>query len=181
MPAPISPLQDKESFSKLFSHTHLIIFRFIYGLYGGPVEEIEDLTSEVYMRAWRGRGEFFGDDQSALNWLFTIARHLVIDKYRKKQNHPAEIIQSMDELDIDAIYDSKQLSPEERVIRREQYLHLWKTLQFLPFERREMLVLRYMVGWQVKQIATFLEMEENTVSVYIHRSVEQIRRDWAIP
>jgi DNA-binding NarL/FixJ family response regulator len=35
-----------------------------------------------------------------------------------------------------------------------------------------------MLGWQVKQIAEILDMEENTVSVYIHRSLEQIRRNW---
>ena len=47
MLASRSPLQDSESFSDLFAHTHLIIFRFIYGLHGGPLEEVEDLTSDT--------------------------------------------------------------------------------------------------------------------------------------
>jgi hypothetical protein len=35
------PLQDTESFSDLFSRTQIIVFRFIYGLLGGPLEEVE--------------------------------------------------------------------------------------------------------------------------------------------
>jgi RNA polymerase sigma factor (sigma-70 family) len=64
------------------------------------------------------------------------------------------------------------------VASREQLVHLWKALLGLPYDRREMLVLRYMLGWQVKQIAELLDMEENTVSVYIRRSLVQIRHNW---
>jgi DNA-directed RNA polymerase specialized sigma24 family protein len=41
-----------------------------------------------------------------------------------------------------------------------------------------LLILRYILGWQVKQIAAHLGMVENTASVYLHRAIEQIRRDW---
>lgn len=178
MPASQPPLLDKESFSSLYSHTYLIIYRFIYGIHGGPNEEVEDITCETFLHAWKGRSRFTGDDQDALRWLFTIARHLVIDAHRKKKTHLDETIDSFDDLDFESGLLSTKLTPEEITVNNEQYAKLWSLLQNLTIEKREMLVLRYMVGWQVKQIAEYLEMEENTISVYIHRSLDQIRLDW---
>lgn len=172
-------LQDAESFSNLFIRTQLVIFRFIYGLHGGPLQEVEDLTCDTYLRAWKGRKNFSGDDHDALCWLFTIARHLVIDAHRRKVTHPDDSSERLDDITLASMFLSTQQTPEEQASLREQIAHLWKLLQAMPVDRREMLVLRYMLGWQVKQIASFLRMEENTVSVYLRRSLEQIRRDWS--
>jgi RNA polymerase sigma-70 factor (ECF subfamily) len=173
-----SPLQDSESFSNLFARTQLKIFRFIYGLHGGPLQEVEDLTSDTYSRAWKGRRQFSGNEQDALCWLFTIARHLVIDAQRKKKNKSSNVCERLDDVTLDSMFRSTDLAPEEQVANREQFNHLWNVMQALPDDRREMLVLRYILGWQVKQIADHLDMEENTVSVYIRRSLELIRRNW---
>jgi RNA polymerase sigma factor (sigma-70 family) len=48
----------------------------------------------------------------------------------------------------------------------------------LSEEIREMLVLRYMLGWQIKQVAEHLEMSENNVSVTIRRTLQRLQRDW---
>ena len=88
MRASQPPLQDPEAFSNLYTRTQIIIFRFIYGMHGGPIEEVEDLTCDTFIRAWKGRAHFFGDDHDALCWLFTIAHHLVIDAHRQRKAHP---------------------------------------------------------------------------------------------
>jgi RNA polymerase sigma-70 factor (ECF subfamily) len=177
MQASQPPLQDPETFSNLYASTQIIIFRFIYGMHGGPVEEVEDLTCDTYMRAWKGRGRFLGDDHDALSWLFTIARRLVIDAHRRRKSHPDNTTLRLDDSEFDSIFISSQASPEEHATNREQFKHLWQVLQNLPDDKREMLVLRYMLGWKVKQIAEYLQKEENTVSVYIRRSLEQIRHN----
>ena len=79
---------------------------------------------------------------------------------------------------LDEMFPSSIYSPEEQVSNREQFAHLWKLLHDQPDDRREMLVMRYMLNWQIKEIAKFLEMEDNTVSVYIRRTLEQIRQNW---
>jgi RNA polymerase sigma factor (sigma-70 family) len=86
----------------------------------------------------------------------------------------------LDDSEFDSIFISSQASPEEHATNREQFKHLWQVLQNLPDDKREMLVLRYMLGWKVKQIAEYLQKEENTVSVYIRRSLEQIRHNWFV-
>jgi RNA polymerase sigma-70 factor (ECF subfamily) len=180
MQASQPPLQDPETFSNLYAHTQIIIFRFIYGLRGGPIEEVEDLTCDTFIRAWKGRDRFWGDDQDALCWLFTIARRLVIDAHRRKKAHPDDNSVELDDTAINAMFLSTQVSPEEQNSSHEQYKRLWQVLQNLPDDKREVLVLRYMLGWKVNQIAKYLNKEENTVSVYIRRCLEQIRHDWSV-
>jgi RNA polymerase sigma-70 factor (ECF subfamily) len=178
MPDTKPSLLEPESFSDLFNHTHLIIFRYIYGMQGGPREEVEDLTSDTYTRAWKSRSKFIGDDHNALCWLFTIARNLVIDSHRKTKVHPGNSLERINDTFLDDMFPSSIYSPEEQVCNREQFAHLWELLQEQPDERREMLVMRYLLNWQVKEIAKFLGMEDNTVSVYIRRTLEQIRQNW---
>ncbi len=172
------PLQDPQAFSDLYDRTYLNIFRFIYGMHGGPVQEVEDLTCDTYLRAWKGRARFAGDDHDALCWLFTIARRLVIDAHRHQKAHAAESDVQLDETNFEALAGPDQETPEEHASAREQFAHMWHLLHGLPEDKREMLVLRYMLGWKVKEIAVYLRKEENTVSVYIKRCLEQIRQSW---
>lgn len=165
-------ISNVDAFTRLYEETHLKVFRYIYGLSGGPAQEAEDLTAEIYTRAWKTRQTFHGNRQAALGWLLRIARNLAIDQSRRRKVRKVD-----EEFDVELLLDSG-LTPEADVIEREQINHLWQTLNTLTEGVREMLVLRYMLGWQVKQIAEYLEMTENNVSVTIRRTLKNIQRDW---
>jgi RNA polymerase sigma-70 factor (ECF subfamily) len=180
MRANQASLQDPETFRDLYNRTQLIIFRFIYGLHGGPIEEVEDLTCDTYLHAWKGRERFKGNDHDALCWLFTIARHVVIDEHRRRKIHLESKTLSLESERLIEASPSTHGTPEEQTSNREQFAILWQAVQDLPDDKRELLILRYMIGWQVKQIAEYVHKEENTVSVTIRRCLEQIRRDWPV-
>jgi len=168
-----SSIPDSETFTRLYEKTHLSVFRYVYGLSGGSQQEAEDITAETYTRAWKTRQRFNGNDQAALGWLLRIAKNLVIDLSRRRK------VRDVDEVvDIELLVDPNLL-PELDVIAREQVTILWQLLKSLPGETREILVLRYMLGWQVKQVAEHLEMSENNVSVTIRRALQRLQRDWS--
>ena len=177
-------LQEADDFCLLYQSTYVIVFRFIYGLLSGPQEEVEDLTGETFMRAWRKRRTFQGDNRAALSWLFRIARNLVIDQHRRNRSHPVDncVISESDftgwESSDQAWTDVENPGIEDQVTLREQLSTLLTLFQSLPAEQREMIVLRYVVGWPVKQIAQHLEMKENTVSVNLKRILEHLRNQW---
>ena len=165
-------IPNTDAFTRLYEATYLIVFRYLYGLSGGPVQEAEDLTAETYARAWRSRQRFNGDDEAALSWLLHIARNLAIDLSRRRK------VRDVDEsIPIDLLPDLN-LTPESDVITREQVMILWRLLGILPEDAREMLVLRYILGWQVKQVATHFGMSENNVSVTIRRALKSLQRNW---
>ena len=165
-------IPDADVFSRLYEGTYLIVFRYIYGLTGGPLQEVEDLTAETYARAWNARQRFAGDEQAALGWLLQIARNLVIDLSRRRQSREVD-----ENISVELLVDPGQI-PEADVITREQIAIIWKMLGMLNTDVREMLVLRYMLGWQVRQIAKHLGINENTVTVTIKRALKSLQRDW---
>src|SRR5512145_2100959 len=53
----------------------------------------EDLTAVTFEKAWHGRSRFRRDLSAFSTWLFTIARNVAIDYFRKKeQDIPLEAI-----------------------------------------------------------------------------------------
>ncbi len=176
MTGSISPLNDAEAFSQLYTRSHMIVFRFIYGLHGGPNQEVEDLTSETFMRAWNARHRFEGDHDAALSWLLKIARNLVIDTHRRSKSRG--ILQDIDDPSIHLRLSNPDGTPEEITAAKEKFNTLWNLLLSLPAEKREIITLRYILGWPVKRIATHLERNENTISVNLRRILIQLRRDW---
>ncbi len=167
------PLHSAESFSELFNQTDLIVFRYIYGLHGSPQEAVEDLTAETYLRAWRGRARFAGDEQAALRWLLRIARNLVIDSYRREPRSGPRLRKC----DCPISHQKKQ-APEDQVLIAEQIQLLLKALTRLPAQQREMVVLRFVLGWRVKDIAEHLGLVQNTVSVNLQRTLRRLRQNW---
>ncbi len=165
-------LQDAESFCKLYEKNHLVVFRFIYGLQGGPAEEVEDLTAETFMRAWQARRRFEGDEEAALGWLLRIARNLIIDAYRRRKTRGTD--QNIEDFQLPA----NESGPEEQADKREQLRLLWIRIGKLQDEQREIVVLRYLLDWPVYRIAAHLGMLENTVSVTLRRTLIRLRDSW---
>jgi RNA polymerase sigma-70 factor (ECF subfamily) len=164
-----APLHSTEAFNDLYERSHLIVFRYIFGLHGGPREAVEDLTAETYLRAWRARHRFEGDLDAALGWLLQIARNLVIDAHRRYKRHGYS--ESID----DHILPAPEHGPEAQLVLRQALQNLWDVLGELPTQQREIIVLRYMLGWRVKEIAAHLDMLENTVSQNIRRILKRLR------
>lgn len=69
-------------------------------------------------------------------------------------------------------------TPEQTAVLDEQMRFLFRLVADLPEEPREILVLRYLLGWQVKEIAAHIGVTENSVSVTIHRTLARLRGKW---
>jgi len=164
----ISQIASPSNFRDLYELNRLPVFRYIYGLTGGPQDDVEDLTAETFLRAWKARHRFEGGAESATGWLIRIAKRLVIDTYRR--THPATR-----DLAADPPPDP---TPEQTTIADEQRKFLFALLAGLPDEQREIITLRYMLGWRVNDIAIHIGMTENNVSVTIHRTLSKLREKW---
>lgn len=156
----------RASFSALYEQTQLIVFRYIYALHGDPREEVEDIWLETYLRAWKGRYRFVGSEAAALGWLLKIARHLVIDQQRRRKFAATLLTETLPAPPEEA--------PEHCLVMKEELQSLIHRLESLTVQQREMLILRYVVGWRVKQIAHYLKMRENTVSVTLQRVLAKL-------
>jgi RNA polymerase sigma-70 factor (ECF subfamily) len=172
MELPGPPFESPQAFDRLYEQTHLAVYRYIYGLCGGPQEEVEDFTAETFARAWKARRSYTGDPASAQRWLVRIARNLVYDSFRRARNRGED-----SEFNEETTLPARMApGPEEINLAQEQRQKLWQGLQRLPAEPREIIVLRYMLGWQVQEIAAALGVLENTVSQTIRRALQRLRK-----
>ena len=163
-----SPLAAPSAFRNLYERNRLPVFRYVYGLTGGPQEEAEDLTAETFLRAWKARHDFQGDEDRATGWLIRIAKRLVIDRYRRTSQ---ERRSPPDDPPEDP-------TPEQTAVLDEQMNFLFRLVTELSEEPREILVLRYLLGWRVNEIAGHMGITENSVSVTIHRTLSKLREKW---
>lgn len=133
-------------------------------------QEAEDLTSIIFMKViqsieqfdYRGAGSFG-------LWLFRIAHNAVQHHYRQSYRHGTISLDDLPDL------DSGELSPDEALARKEQFLHLRQALQTLAPRRQEIISLRYFGGLRNQEIAQILSLDERTVASHLSRGLDDLK------
>jgi RNA polymerase sigma-70 factor, ECF subfamily len=75
------------AFGELYRRHHLTVYRYIRSRIHHH-ESAEDLTNDVFLRAYKNPGRDTGHEYRA--WLFTIARNLIKDNHRRTTTRPDE-------------------------------------------------------------------------------------------
>jgi len=128
----------------------------------------EDLTAATFEKAWRGRSRFRRDLSAFSTWLFTIARNVGIDYFRKKeQDFPLDSIREQ--------ADPKSL--EETVQRNHDFARLGTLLSQLPEREREVIAFKYGAGLNNREIAQLIRLSASNVGIILYRVVEKLRTE----
>jgi RNA polymerase sigma-70 factor (ECF subfamily) len=170
--ADVPTITNRDVFCQFFEQTQIQVYRYIYGLTGGPPDEVEDLTAESYFRAWSARTSFRGDLKDAQYWIFKIAKHQVIDAYRRRKSAGETVSLEIHEP------PSSEDTPEDQALSHERSVILWGLLQTLPESPLELIVLRYILGWSIGEIAIYTHKNETAVSMAVHRALKQLQQNW---
>jgi RNA polymerase sigma-70 factor (ECF subfamily) len=129
----------------------------------------EDLTATTFEKAWQKRERYRRDLAAFSTWLFTIARRVAIDQYRRPQ---VEV-----ELDQSQLLTTDE-SPEETFQQQADLRHLNLLLSRLAERERELVALKYGAGLTNRAIATLSGLSESNVGVILHRALQSLRAEW---
>ena len=132
----------------------------------GDRHEAEDLTAATFERAWRDRERYRKDIGALTNWLFGIARHVVITHFRQNRQE-----QALTEL-------SKQefsRPTEEETARLQEFEKLAAMLTSLPEREREIFSLKYGAQFTNRSIAKIVGLTETNVGTILNRIVTRLR------
>ncbi len=129
--------------------------------------DAEDVVQEAFLRAFRFLDGFRGG--SGRSWLLSIVRNTCYTWLRQNRVHQQTL--SYDE----AIHDVSKESETEAEREIDQQL-LRKSLERLPVEYREAIVLRDLEGLSYKEIADTASIPIGTVMSRLARGREQLRR-----
>lgn len=144
---------------------------FRYRVGDGPLAE--DLTSETFEKAWRNRARYRRDLSAFSTWLFTIARRVAIDHYRKQRSEiPLD----------DQIHLPADSNTEDAAQQQADFARLSVLLLQLKDRERELVALKYGAGLTNRAIAGLTGLSESNVGVILHRVVRTLRKEWeALP
>lgn len=133
--------------------------------------DTDDLTSQVFLDAFRSLGTFIGDEKAFAAYLFTIARRRTVDAHRRRTRQPVEC------LGWDATDDDRTVSSAEDAALLEDE-HRWATsmLDTLSADQRDVLLLRIFGDLTVEAIATELGKTPGAVKALQRRGLETLRR-----
>ena len=133
-------------------------------------EDAEDVVQESFLRAFSGFEGLRGDDAKA--WLLTIVRNTCLTWLKRNRNAAAMI--GLEE----QVHDPNDPSPdpEEMLLISSDREQVKRALEQLPFEFRDVIVLRELEGFSYKEIATTVGVPLGTVMSRLSRGREWLRR-----
>jgi RNA polymerase sigma-70 factor (ECF subfamily) len=159
---------DAHSFALLYQRHLPALYRYLSSRLASR-EEAEDLTSDVFQRAWRSRGAFSGQG-SMRAWLFAIARRMLADHYRR-----TPIASALEPDTLHSLVDH-ETPPDETVIKDEFAKRVRWLIQQLNQEQQEVLRLRFAAELTYGEIAIAIGKREDAVKKIAYRALETLRR-----
>ncbi len=132
-------------------------------------EIAEDLTAEVFLRFVEGVGTYQDRNVPLLAWLYQIAHARLVDHYRQNQR-----VGTASDL------ESANLSVEDDVdgnlMKSYQKEKVQEALTTLKDDQRQVLLLRFIEGYNLQQTAEALGKTIGAVKVIQHRALQALNR-----
>jgi RNA polymerase sigma-70 factor (ECF subfamily) len=160
---------DSRAFGTLYERYAADIYRFLNAQLPNYVEA-EDLTSDVFLRAWQSLPRYRERGYSFSAYLYKIARNALIDHWRKKKKDGRVV-----DLPLDDLY-GETTDSGDRVIRYQENETLRRALNELKADYRSVLVLRFINGLTILEIASIMGRSEGAIRVLQHRALLAVRR-----
>jgi len=159
---------DTQAFGLLYERYAAGIFRFLCAQLPDQFEA-EDLTSEVFLRAWRSLPRYRERGNPFSAYLFRIARNAVIDYRRKANERRSSSLQQVSEI------PDGRISPVDYVSNLQDHQKLREILDELREPYRIVLVLRLINGFSTSEVAKIMKRSEGAVRVLQHRALNALR------
>ncbi len=158
---------DREAFTRLYDMHFDRIYRYIYVRVYSQAEA-EDLTQDVFIKAYGAIKSYKWRDLPFPAWLFKIAHNRIIDHVRKTSKEKKA---SLDEAGAISSGDPVQMTEQNFEV-----FQLKQALQRLPDAQREVATLRFISELSITEVAVALGKSEGTVKALQFNAVASLRK-----
>lgn len=156
---------DTEAFGTLYDHYFESVYRFV--AFRLPDDVVEDVTAEIFVKVWEKIHTYRVRKKIPFGaWLFRIARHHVVDAYRKHR----DIEQVSDALEDDDHYNRA----ETRIKKQHLLKNVRSAMDKLPQRYKDVLQLSYMANLPNGEVARVLRTSEGSVRTLKHRALRKL-------
>jgi RNA polymerase sigma-70 factor (ECF subfamily) len=159
--------RDSAAFGILYE-THLDrVYRYVYYRVGSTTEA-EDLTEQVFLKAWEAIDRYESRGVPFVAWLYRLAHNLVIDHYRaRRPTMPLEDVGEAEEPGAN-ILDTVESQLDAEQVR--------EALRKLSPEHQQLIVLRFVEGMSHAEVAQITGKSEGATRVVQFRALQNLAR-----
>jgi RNA polymerase sigma-70 factor (ECF subfamily) len=134
------------------------------------VHEAEDLTADVFLKAFRSMASYEERGAPFSAWLFRIARNTLTDTYRRAERMPIVVEEEEAERSLPPV------EIEAEVLRRLRADDVREALHRLTDEQASVLALRFFADLGTKDTAAVLGKTEGAVKALQHRAMRALAK-----
>ncbi len=154
---------DKDALSQVCSYVYSRIYSYTFYRVNQP-EDAEDLTSEIVLKVVKALSKQRGNFHA---WIYKIAKHALIDFYRKRAVRRETSLSDMSHEVADKSVDFAQ-----QALTRER---LRKGMHGLTEEQRQVIILKFIEGYNNSEVAEFMGKSVGAVKVLQFRALRALR------
>lgn len=158
---------ERKHFTEFYRKNVERIYRYLYFRVAGNKELAQDLTQDVFLKAFEAF-ERYDQNISVSSWIFTIARHHLLNHVAKQRPNV-----TLEEIE-NTLWDHDDLG--KRVERRYDDQRLLDALKMLPPQDAELLRRKHLEGWSYDQIAEETGKTSAALRVRSHRALKDLRK-----
>ena len=165
---------DDKAFARLLSRYKDAIYFMLLKMVNNR-NDAEDLTLEAFGKAFKNIHQY-SPTYAFSTWLFKIASNNCIDFLRRKKGTYVAIDNNNDSSQNNETVrlKSKELNPEEKLIRQQKAILLHRVVRRLKPRYRTLVELRYFREYSYEEIAKELELPLGTVKAQLFRAREML-------
>jgi RNA polymerase sigma-70 factor, ECF subfamily len=165
-------LLDEAALGAIFDTYYPVLYRYIYHHLGHQATA-EDLTAEVFVRTLEQLANGRGPRRHLRAWLYRVAHNLVVDECRRRR------YRDHDPLDERVASSTEDVARQaEAAIWREQ---AQAVLAELTPQQRSVIILRFLEGYDNREISKILDTSVGAVKALQHRGLAAMRRSMERP
>ena len=159
---------NTEAFGQLYDAYMERIYRFVYFRVEDQ-QTAEDITSQVFLKAWSNLDRFSFNRTPYLAWLYTIAHNAVIDHYRtRKVTTALDDVQLSQPDHSEAVENDIDLTAEMQSVKT--------ALQTLTDDQQKVLTLKFIEGMSNNEIAHQLGKREGAIRALQMRGLQALAK-----
>ncbi len=154
------------------------IFYLAYDL-TGCLQDAEDLSQEVFLKAFRSLKGFRGE-ASISSWLYRITLNTFLDQARKLSFLEEKKQLELDQQSINDTYldqENPSGNPEAYAETRQIQMHIEQGLEGLTPRERSVFIMRHYHGMPVHQVADLLNIAAGTVKSLLFRAIKKLQKE----
>lgn len=161
---------NAEAWETIFRRYRLPLYVYIFELVRDEQTSL-DLVQDTFINAFRHLATLRDGDRFG-GWLFSIAHRKCVQQWRRR-DRDGELREEL--ADAPATGDDV---PLDLLIREEQEAELMKLLSVLPLPQRSALLLHFVEGFSLEEIARITGTQVGTVKSRLHYAKRALRKLW---